>query len=296
MRKPQLVISSFFITVSVMANTPALEKDIALAWEQQVRSWIPGVPKEKSPVLLFRLLEEAGRQEDMFAIYEGTSKNLILAWARSREVNAQSIFNMYRYEVGSPVPPIPIELRYVSLDKETFDALVKAEAGFIKTKPKSWDDLAETGHAGSIFAFGDALSHVFDGPIPAKSEPTVSKLFSLITRLQKRMQTAPSCRVYEFPQTEKMTQWRFNRALMNGEEGLAIYLLSIGASPDKDLRFFESPLEQAIIRENKALFEALVKHGANTKAPTSTGLTIEEFAKKSKATWALEILGKFGKV
>jgi ankyrin repeat protein len=87
-----------------------------------------------------------------------------------------------------------------------------------------------------------------------------------------------------------MTQWRFNRALLNGDDGLAIYLLSIGASPNKDSHFFESPVEQAILRGKKVLFDALVVHGADVNAKTSDGLSLAEFAKENKASWALDIL------
>jgi hypothetical protein len=292
MRKLQLAIALLLAKFFAFANNQAPEQDIALKWEQQVRPWVHGVAAEKPPLLLLRLMDEVGPQEDMLSVYQGRDGKLVFAWARSREVTAQSIFNMYKYKIEKPAPPIPVELRVGPLGKEAFRSLLKACADFIEAKPKSWDELVLTGHAGSVFAYREGVSFSFQGPTHPKSEPTVAKLSLQIRQVQKGMKVFLSNEVYEFPQTEEMTQWRFNRALMNGVERRAIYLLSIGASPNKDPHFFESPLEQSVLHGSKALFEALIKHGANTKITTSTGSTLEEFANKHNAPWASMLLRK----
>lgn len=284
------LVSALVISITAMGSNAVAEQDIAIAWEKQVRTWVQGIPRDKPPLLLLRLLEKVEHEEDLFALYQGADGGYLLAWARSREISAQAIFNMYKNEGRSAVPPVPIELRCLAIDKEAFNQLAKSGTGFLTTKPRSMEELASMGHAGSLFASRDGLSHAFEGVVARGVEPSVSRLFTLAERFKKQTKGTQGFRVYDFPQTKEMTQWRFNRALMNGEEGLAVYLLSIGANPDKDPRFFESPLEQSVVRNMRKLFEALIRHEANLAAPTSDGLTIEAFSRKSKASWALKIL------
>lgn len=287
---------SFFLPLIVsvgfhaMARVPSNDQDLAFTWERQIRPWVQDVAIEKAPLLVVRQMPEDGPQEDLLVFYEGKDGRVIFAWARSREITAQSLSNMYKHEMGMPLPPIPIELRVGTIAKNTVDALFLGAETFLKERPKSWEEMATTGHAGSLCVLKGSVVHVFEGPFDPKSEPVVARLARQLDSFRKSVRTINSFKVFEFPQTEKMIQWRFNRALLNGDEYLAIYLLSLGANPNKDPRFFESPLEQAIMRGKKALFDALIVHGADTTVTTSDGVSLVDYAKKYKAPWALSIL------
>jgi hypothetical protein len=110
--------------------------------------------------------------------------------------------------------------------------------------------------------------------------------------IRRRMRRIPGFLIYDYPALPELTQWRFSRAVIQGNEPLAIHLLSLGADPNKDPRFWFTPVEAAILGDHRNLLEALIKKGADLEQRTAEGKTPVELAKSLHKRWAILLLAQ----
>lgn len=268
----------------------AQQSDIGIAWEQQIRPWVSAIPQMKAPEVLIRFFPGGESREELFALYINSRGESVAAFARTREINAQAFSNTFINELHQSPPSIPIELKAQKIDRHSASQLVADVDLYLQRRPESWKMLAQMGHGGSFFVSTKDSSFLYEGPVDSRSSAEVARLISRVSKIRTLLEKSRSVQLFEFPALKQLTQWRFCRALMQGDVQLSIYLLSLGADPNRDPRFPETPIEHAIRGGHKELLSVLLNLGADPEAKTSDGLTPVELALETKNQWAVPLL------
>ncbi|GEM_PF-3975917 len=276
---------SFFLLIS---GSYARATDLGVKWEAQLRPWVPGVQKELQPDAVIRYFPGGGAREELLALYEVMPNEFVILLAETREINAQAYENVLR--AVNVEAPIPVRIRTRHLSKVEGSRFRNVLRSFLLSQPPSWKWLAQMGHGGSLFGSTKDSNYLYEGPIDVRSEKAVSSVYREVAAIHKLLRPIRPISLFEFPQVKELIQWRFMRALIQGDEPLAIHLLSLGASPNKDSPFFQTPVEYAIGGNLPRLLEALVNRGADLQEPTSGGSLPLEFAIELKAKWAYPFL------
>lgn len=268
----------------------AEQPDLGVTWEQQIRPWITSASLQKTPSVVVRYFPGGESREELFALYQGAQGEFTIAFAKTREINAQSFSNTFIHELQQTPPSIPIDLKTININTRQALSLISDTNLFLTQRPKSWELLAQMAHGGSIFILSKDSSYLYQGPIDPRGGSTISRIIERLTKIRSLLAKSQSQQVFEFPAVKQLTQWRFCRALIQGDERLSIYLLSIGADPNKDPRFPETPIEHAIRGGFKSLLNTLLKLGADPTAKTSEGATPLELASEANNHWAIPII------
>jgi hypothetical protein len=268
----------------------AQQPDLGVAWESQIRPWVSGISKKAVPEVIVRYFPGDESREELFAIYKNLQGDFTIAFAKTREINAQAFSNTFIHELQQTPPAIPVELKVLESNRRIGRLVLSDSEFFIQQKPQSWKLLAQMGHGGLIFVSRQGSSYLYEGPIDSRGGPAVAKVLSLLTKMRTLMAKTKAVSVFEFPSVKQLTQWRFCRALIQGNEPLSLYLLSIGADPNKDPRFPESPIDHAIRNGHKRLLSTLLSLGADPEVKSDEGLTPIELARESNGQWAIPML------
>jgi hypothetical protein len=280
------VLAASFLAISCLAQQP----DLGLTWESQIRPWVSGASRKQIPEAIVRFFPGGESREELFVIYMNPHGGFTIAFAKTREINAQAFSNIFIYDLHQTPPAIPVELKVIESNKRTGRALLSGAESFIQHKPHSWDLMAQMGHGGQIFVSIAGSSYLYQGPTDSRGGPAVAKAVSILAQMHILFSKTKATQVFEFPSVKQLTQWRFCRALIQGNEPLALYLLSIGADPNKDPRFPESPIEHAVRKGYKRLLRTLLNLGADPEVKSDEGLNLIEIARKTNNLWAIPIL------